>query len=26
VAELLYKKKSHYLGREYVGRPISAKD
>ena len=26
VAELLYKKKSHYLGKEYVGKPISAKD
>ncbi|MEE8222790.1 MAG: NAD(P)-dependent oxidoreductase [Alphaproteobacteria bacterium] len=26
VAELLYKKKSHYLGNEYVGKPISAKD
>jgi len=26
VAELLYKKKAHYLGKEYVGKPISAKD
>jgi 3-hydroxyisobutyrate dehydrogenase-like beta-hydroxyacid dehydrogenase len=26
VAELLYKKKAHYLGKEYVGKPISAKN